>query len=334
MAISSAGYEGTVDEPQWSDLLANGGGRQYAVADDASWKVTAGTADREVRIAVGRGYGYGVLAVSDAVASVTLPAPASGSRYDLIVAHRDWQANTTTFTRVAGSAVRAIPNNRAQTPGTVDDQPIALVRVTAGQSQVTEIVDLRVVGGESGTYAFDELVLQYLNRLASQVRINGRQWVRELDSLGSPRWVDIGVGRLLSVVRVPFVSLPPSGLPSVGAGVSVWGNAVQNVAVYNLEDPGVPFRVQMYAEGFWGNEVDASGRRHDFDMMVGSSAIATKLPAADEFYFGNWRSWSPPPSEQVFTGPQALAFRARRIGDGYGAIRTSDSRVTAWVYSA
>ncbi|MFL2002009.1 hypothetical protein [Microbacterium sp. A1-JK] len=184
MAISSAGYEGTVDEPQWSDLLANGGGRQYAVADAASWKVTAGTADREVRIAVGRGYGYGVRDVSDTVVSLTLPAPSSGSRYDLIVAHRDWQANVTTFTRIAGSSARSIPT-RVQTPGTIDDQPIALVRVTAGQTQVTEIVDLRVV---NGSLAFDELVLQYLNRLGTKVRIGVTEWDRDVDSVGNPVW--------------------------------------------------------------------------------------------------------------------------------------------------
>ena len=192
MAISSAGYEGTVDEPQWSDLLANGGGRQYGVADDSSWKVTAGSGDREVRIAVGRGYGYGVRDVSDSVVSLTLPAPASGSRYDLIVAHRDWQANTTTFTRIAGSSARAIPS-RSQTPGTVDDQPIALVRATAGQSQVTEIVDLRVWGGDGGALAVDELVLQYLNRLGTEIRIRNRQWTRGFDSFGSAAWLKADV---------------------------------------------------------------------------------------------------------------------------------------------
>lgn len=187
MAIISSGYEGTVNEAQWSDLLAYAGGRQYAVADAASWAVSVGAADREVRIAVGRGFGYGVRDLSDTVVPLIIPAATSGSRYDLIVAHRDWQANTTTFTRIAGTSARELPA-RAQTPGTVDDQPVALVRVTAGQSQVTEIVDLRVWGGDGGAYARDELVLQYVNRLGTNILINGVEWTRVLNSLGAPVW--------------------------------------------------------------------------------------------------------------------------------------------------
>lgn len=187
----SAGYEGTVDEPEWSDLLSMAGGRQYGVADAGAWKVTAGTADREVRIAPGRGFGYGVRDRSTAVASLTLPATTSGSRWHLIVVERDWAANQSAFDSVAGSDVRAIPP-RDNTPGVTDAQPLALARVAAGQSQVADIIDLRVWGGDGGSFANDELVLQYLNRIGTSVRIGSVEWNRDLDALGNPVWVSRG----------------------------------------------------------------------------------------------------------------------------------------------
>jgi hypothetical protein len=329
----SAGYEGTVDEPQWSDLLSMAGGRQYGVADAGSWKVTVGTADREVRIAPGRGFGYGVRDRSTTVASLTLPATTSGSRWHLIVVERDWAANQSAFDSVAGSDVRALPP-RDNTPGVNDAQPLALARVDAGQSQVAEIIDLRVWGGDGGSFANDELVLQYLNRIGTQLQIGARSWMRGINTLGQPEWRDLAAGRLLGVYPLQWFGLAPSGsLP--GQGVNVWGNQTQTIARYNLPDPGSPYRVRMYSHGFWGSEFQNAGNRHDFDMMVGSTAIATWLPPGDDFYFGNWRSWSPPASEAVFTGPQQLGFRARRIyGNPYGAVRQADSVVIAEVFSA
>lgn len=183
----SAGYEGSVDEPQWSDLISMAGGRQYGVADAGSWRVTTGTADREVRIAPGRGFGYGVRDRSIDQASLTLPPTTSGSRWHLIVTRRDWAADQTVFDFVAGSAAKEIPE-RDRTPGILDDQPLALARVAAGQSQVAEIVDLRVWGGDGGSIAADELALQYLDRLGTSIRIGDSRWDRILNNLGQPTW--------------------------------------------------------------------------------------------------------------------------------------------------
>lgn len=189
--IDSAGYEGTVDEPEWSDLLASAGGRQYSVAGAGDWKVTPGTgADRQVQIAAGRGFGYGVRDVSDAVENLTLPASSSGTVWHLIAARRDWGANETTFVSIPGSSSKQIPSARETSPGSVDEQPIALVPVVAGQSTIAagNIVDLRVWGGDGGALAQDELALQFLNRLGTVVRVGTNVWSRVLDNLGSPTW--------------------------------------------------------------------------------------------------------------------------------------------------
>lgn len=183
----SVGYEGTINEAQWAQLMAYAGGRQYGVVGTNDWKVTVGTADREVRIAPGVGFGSGILDRTTATASLTLPATTSGSRWHLIAARRDWQANETTFDSIAGGTTPALPN-RSANPGVADDHPIALVRVAAGQSQIAEIRDLRVWTGDAGARAVDELVLQFLNRIATRVRIGSVDWVREVDVLGAPYW--------------------------------------------------------------------------------------------------------------------------------------------------
>lgn len=184
----SVGYEGTVDEPDWAALMSYAGGRQYGVIGEGDWKVTAGTADREVRIAPGNGFGGGVLDRTTDSASLTLPASPSGSRWHLIAARRDWGANQTSFDAIGGGTGTAQIPARNTTPGTADDHPIALVRVQAGQSQVVEIRDLRVWGGDGGAFAADQLVLQYLNRLGTRVVIGSQEWIRYSDALGNLAW--------------------------------------------------------------------------------------------------------------------------------------------------
>lgn len=187
----SVGYEGTIEEPDWARLQTYAAGRQYGVIGEGDWKVTAGATDREVRIAPGFGFGAGVLDHTTAAASLVLPAPSSDSVWHLIVAHRDWQANVTTFDVINGTSGAAAIPTRQTTPGTLDDQPIALVRVQAGQSQVAEIRDLRVWGGYGGGVAADDLVRQYLTQLGSTITIAGIAWRRDLSSLGSPVWVKV-----------------------------------------------------------------------------------------------------------------------------------------------
>ncbi|MFF2631952.1 hypothetical protein ACFVR6_03625 [Microbacterium sp. NPDC058021] len=189
MAITSVGYEGTIYEAQWAEMMPLVGGRQYGVAGPGDWRVTVGGADRQVRVAAGRGFGHGVLDNSSTETVLSLATVASGSRWDLVVARRNWGTNTTSFAVVTGSATRALPGGRAQTPGTLDEQPVALVRVQAGQSQVAEIVDLRVWGGDGGTFAHDALVMQYLSRVGTALRINGIDWKRIIDPQGNPAWV-------------------------------------------------------------------------------------------------------------------------------------------------
>ncbi|MDF2919057.1 MAG: hypothetical protein K0S70_3274 [Microbacterium sp.] len=247
--ITSAGYDGSVNEPQWSDLLSLAGGRQYGVLDPASWRATIGAADREVRLSPGRGFGYGIRDASDAEESVTLAPVAAGSRWDLITMRRDWDENVSAFHVVQGSSAKEIPT-RETTFAELDDQPLWLARVQAGFSQVRELIDLRVWGGDGGAFATDELVLQYLNRLGTRVRIGGREWSRVLDSLGTPSWAVTGAetrhngnpGATLPGIDVPSGVLAVQGLQiktgMLTAGTtSLYGNEYMPSIVFEQAFP-------------------------------------------------------------------------------------------------
>lgn len=242
MAIVSAGYEGDIDETAWAIILPMMGGRAYGVAGESDWKVTAGTADREVRIAPGVGFGHVILDRTTAESSLTLPAPVAGSVWHLIAVRRDWQNNQSVFGSIAGPTTTAAIPARNTTPGIADDQPIALVRVQAGQSQVVEIRDLRAWGGDGGVFAADELVKQYLDRIGTTIRIGDVQWQRTLTNLGSRAWSRTRLG------DSGWLSVPPgdtswstdggfgySGLRArrIGHIVRIEGVAVRSATVLN-----------------------------------------------------------------------------------------------------
>lgn len=189
MAITNSwGYAGTIDAAQWAKLAPYALGMQYGVKGFADWRPTIGGAgDRAVTLAEGAGWGHGVMDVNDAPVTLNLPAVAADSRWDLIVARRVWGTKRTTFERVAGSTVKQIPT-RLNTPGTEDEQPIALARVAAGSATVAELIDLRCTPGDSGLGAYDKLALQYLTRPSTRVVVGNVEWRRVVDSMGLPSW--------------------------------------------------------------------------------------------------------------------------------------------------
>lgn len=168
-------------------------GTSYGVRDPGDWKVTAVSgADRTVSIAAGRGWGLGVIDKTVLNDTIQLDPIASGSRWDLIAVRRDPTPTkgVTEFIKISGGATPVIPGARLSGPG-IHDQPLALVQVTAGQTQPTGIRDLRTWAGDgSGFVAVDDLVLSYLNKTGTRVHINGVDWVRRPGVNNIPEWVD------------------------------------------------------------------------------------------------------------------------------------------------
>jgi hypothetical protein len=126
--------------------------------------------------------------------------------------HRDWTppGGSTTGGKITGTTTKQIPP-RSNTAGVTDDQPLALVQWTAGQTQPTAIVDLRCWAGNGGMVAKDELAYTYLTRVGAQVTINGSEWKCLLGDNDAVQWTKVDY--------IGGVSLFGAGNAHVGAVV-------------------------------------------------------------------------------------------------------------------
>lgn len=192
MTITSVGYAGDITDANWRRMATATIGALYGVDDFASWRVTVGTGDRALRVAAGGAFGLGVRDVSDAPITVAGATVATGSRWDLVVARRNWGTKVTSVVIIAGTAVKALPARNVGF-GALNDQPLALVRFAAGQTAAQEIIDLRCIPGDAGLVAFDSLSRSYLDRVGTQVRIGDFLWARTVDAAGSPAWSYVDV---------------------------------------------------------------------------------------------------------------------------------------------
>lgn len=144
MTISSVGYFGSVDTSQWA-ALSRFVGHAPCVAGSGDWKpTTVSGVDRTVRIASGVGYADGVMVTSDATADVQLDTLSTGAtRWDAVVARRDWTTSTTSFVKVNGSSAKAVPTLTTAAGTGTSDQLVALAQVTGGTQVPTQLIDCR-----------------------------------------------------------------------------------------------------------------------------------------------------------------------------------------------
>lgn len=142
MAISSVGYDETVNELVWSQYAPLLGVPPCVISGAAPSIVTG--SDRTVRIPAGTVlWGHGVLDTVEDNTDLQASTVSSGSRWDTVVARRDWDANATSLAIVQGTATKAVASLTNVTPGELCDTPVALVRVQAGVTALQEVVDLR-----------------------------------------------------------------------------------------------------------------------------------------------------------------------------------------------
>lgn len=190
MAITSVGYDGTVNEAQWG-ALTTFLGTTYAVQGANDLAVTAnGGATLTCNIAAGTAFGYGILDVSSTAASVTFATVVSGTRWDLVALRRDWTnptpGGTSSFVVITGSATQVVPT-RNTTPGTLDEQPLALVQLTAGNPVPTAVVDLRIFASKTLTTA-SLLALPTADR-GVQAYVGASHYRRDYDSTLNLAWL-------------------------------------------------------------------------------------------------------------------------------------------------
>src|SRR5699024_6369929 len=136
----------------------------------------------------GTAQGYGIRDTeSENYVDVQLDPVLSGHRWDEIVLRRDWSTETTSLAVIQGGSTRALPTRNKQ-PGILDDQPIALARVQAGEQYVTDVVDLRCWAGDGGLTAVDTLALAYLDIPGTRVTIGDQTYTNIVRPNGTTEW--------------------------------------------------------------------------------------------------------------------------------------------------
>jgi len=191
MADQHIGYPGTVNSAQLANWMPNVAAAQYSVEGltDAQ-VVTNAIGSRGVTVKKGTVIGDGIMDVFENDTNLNLGSVATGSpdRWDMVVLRRTWSAtvgaSTSIYTVIPGGPNKTLPA-RNNNKGVLSDQPIALCRVKAGNSNVQEIVDLRCWASNGGVQAVSELVMSYLDGPGSDLLINGQTWARVVAANGT-----------------------------------------------------------------------------------------------------------------------------------------------------
>lgn len=220
VAFTSHGYDTTTGNPYtevaWANAHPSIGAASYGVRGPLEWKVSAVAGqDRTVSIAAGRGWGHGVTDSTFANETIQLDTITSGTRWDLIAVRRDWTptAGESKFIKVNGGATAVIPGGRVAEPGNIDDQPLALVQVTAGQTQPTVVLDLRTWSGDGGgLVAEHDLVRSFMDAVGTRLRIDGVGWTRAVGDNDTPVWVKEHVPSAMAAGRAGIGIVPANSL--------------------------------------------------------------------------------------------------------------------------
>jgi hypothetical protein len=149
MAWTSWGFDGTINEAQWSQmagLLGNG----YVAAGNGDCLVTAVGGARSVSVAAGTLYGDGVVSVNSGAETVAMTTPVNGQWY-VIALRRTWATNTAALVAIAGATTSTTTPTVAPTsfptlntsPGTLTDQPIAWAWCNSANTTVV-VFDIRL----------------------------------------------------------------------------------------------------------------------------------------------------------------------------------------------
>jgi hypothetical protein len=194
MTISSWGYGGTIaPDVVWANMQKTLGAK-YMVAsptDCTPTPVSGGT--RQVQIGTGYFGGHGILDQVTVAEVVALPSVATGTKFFMIKAIRNWSTKATTITYQDLGTTYTAPVTRTNiTPGTLDDHPLAVFSLAAGSTNPVLVKNLRAMGGpnfyvmESGLVPND---FAWLEQTGVTVQTGRVAWRRRLDpDTGSLTW--------------------------------------------------------------------------------------------------------------------------------------------------
>lgn len=245
MAITSTGYDGTVNEVA-AAIRERHLGVQYAFGGPTDFKPTIAVGvDRTVNFAAGEAWGHHVRVVSDAVIAKQAAVVGSGSRWDTYLIRRNWSGagGTSTVEIVQGTSAKAVAGGLNSNPGVLDDQLICLARVQAGQSAIQEVWDLRTWASKL-IHAPDLAAIKNPT-LGMAAMVNGVLWRYLLDATSNPAWQSMSQ----TLTGAPAVLTVAVGWSSVGLTERMLriGNLVQYDGQLRLHTTGPA--VQFSSDG-------------------------------------------------------------------------------------
>lgn len=192
MAITSFGYDGTVDEKQFEMIMGYSAHSSFGVHSPNAFAASNVAGQTlQVRLLPGNAWTSGVVDMMDAAQTVQLAAPpSSGSRWDMIVLRRNYQppGGTTSLAVIKGTSSKTLPA-RENNPGVLSDQPLWLCRIDAGSGIVNEYIDLRVWARNGGCAANHDLVRSYMVFTGTMIYINGVLWLLRVGPNNVQEWV-------------------------------------------------------------------------------------------------------------------------------------------------
>lgn len=184
MTIQSAGYNGDVTSLIWPTMQLSPNYYIRSVSDVTCTAVTGGT--RQVTIGTGSLGGGNVLDTITAAETLTLPTVSSGTNYFMVVMRRNWSTPGSSLQVISGGTSNSTLPARTTGPGVVDDQPLWLVPLTAGQTVPGTPIPIGVYGtGDGERYIRNALALQYLTVLGTGVWLGDTHWRYRINAAGT-----------------------------------------------------------------------------------------------------------------------------------------------------
>lgn len=157
MAWTNVGFDGTINEAQWSQMstLMGSSGGGYLAAGNGDCLVTAVPGARSVSVAAGSLYGDGVVSTNSAPEVVAMTTPVNGQWY-VIALRRTWATNTAALVAIAGATTTTTTPTAPPTSfptlntnqGVLTDQPIAWAWCNSANTTVV-VYDIRLKGIKS-----------------------------------------------------------------------------------------------------------------------------------------------------------------------------------------
>lgn len=245
MTLTAIGFPGSVDAPadarrsrfQGSTLPVVRSYGTMAVA--ANPNVTLG-----VTIGNGEAWAHGVHVISDATDSLGGFAPVTAvgtTRWDAVVLRRNWSNSTVAYVIVPGTAAanapEVLPAGLNNSPGTLHDQVLALVQISAGQSVPTAVRSHRLRAHKTftapGLWALPTPPTTDLYGLPVTLE-NGDRYRCGFDAAGALAWLPDG-GRVLEYLGAN-VATPKTGWALTGATAAEVGGLTRALLNPDISD--------------------------------------------------------------------------------------------------